>query len=431
MGILLEQHVKHLRTSGLNDETVAAMNCESVTADQVARVLNWAHQWTSGGIAFWYPNQPDHCQVRFDTPQEMQEKDRKPRKLRYLKPKGSSNHAYILPAVQEVLSNSEITLYITEGEKKAAKLTQEGFHTVGLSGVWSWLTPSKAEDGEKKKSILLPEIQRISLSGRRVYLIWDSDAVDKPDVMQAGERLRATLARQGAQVYLIALPGTPDKKYGADDFLVEYGAVQLMNLLDESRKESDQRNFDIPRIVKIATQPAMYRVWIFNIEVSMTIKELMAFKAFQRTVAEICNRIPFMKNSRAEWERYLDELMMTVLEEEAAPEEASLSGQIWEHVREFLGHAITEDRFVEGGHGPMKNETNFYINGAGLLQYLRAEMGSTQGPIVWASLRQKGASTERKWFQNADEKWIQRRVWILPTSLVEEPVELEGKPVEF
>ena len=165
---------------------------------------------------------------------------------------------------------------------------------------------------------------------------------------------------------------------------------------------------------------------VFNTEVTMTIKELMTFKAFQRTVAETCNRIPFMRNSRAEWEIYLDELMMMVLEEENAPEEASPSGLIWEHAKDFLRHEIPEDRFVEGGYGPLRNETDFYIRGIRLLQYLRVEMGNIPGPTIWATLRQRGASTDKKWFKDADEKWVQRRVWILPINLVERPVELEG-----
>lgn len=431
MTLLLDQHIQHLRTSELNDEMIAAMNCESVTADQVARLLNWPHQWTSGGIVFPYPNVSNHCQIRFDIPQAMQEKDRKPRKIRYLKPKGSSNHAYILKSVQEVLNNAEVTLCITEGEKKAAKLTQEGFHTVGISGVWSWLTTTEGEEGKRQKGVLLPELQRISWNGRRVYLIWDSDAIDKPNVMKAGERLRATLSRRGAQVYLVPLPGTSEKKYGADDFLVEFGPVQLMGVLDEGAKDSDLRNFEIPRIVKMETSPAVYRVSIYNEEVIMTIKELMSFKQFQRTVAEICNRVPFMKNSRSEWELYVDELFNTVLEQEPAPEEASQYGLIWEHTLAFLKHEITEDRFVEGGHGPLRNETNFYIHGTSLLQYLHAEMGTASGPLIWTALRQRGASKDQKWFQDADQKWLKRRVWVLPTSSLDEPMELEGQPAEF
>ena len=154
-------------------------------------------------------------------------------------------------------------------------------------------------------------------------------------------------------------------------------------------------------------------------------------QAFQRTVAETCNRWPFMKNARSEWELYLDELMAMVMEEEEAPEEASTSGLIWQHTLGFLSHEIDEPRFVEGGHGPLRNETNFYLHGSALLQYLRAEMGTAPGPAVWTALRQKGASSARKWFKNADDKWVLKRVWILPTNLLEEPVELEGEPLEF
>lgn len=431
MSLLLDHHKEHLHTSGLSDETIEAMGCESVSADQVPRILNWPRQWSSGGIVFWYPGVPDYCQIRFDEPQEFQEEGRQPRKVRYLKPKGSQNHAYILPAVKDILHNLEVTLYFTEGEKKAAKLTQEGFPCIGLSGVWSWLTTSESESGSKEKGLLLPEIMRIPMNGRRLYLIWDSDAVDKPDVMRGGERFRATLSKRNAQAYLSVLPGDPAKKIGADDFLVAHGAVPMLSFLEESRRESEQRNFDVPRIIKMDTDPAVYRLWIFDTEVVMGIKELMAFKSFQRQVTERCDRVPFMKDSRNEWTLYLDELLQLTMEVEEAPAEASTFGLIWEHTKDFLRHDIEESNFVEGGQGPLKNETNFYIHGPTLLQYLRAEMGGIPGPQVWTALRQRGADTQQKHLQNAEGKWVNVRVWTLPTNLIEEPVELEGPPPDF
>ncbi len=431
MGTLSDKHREHLYTSGLSDETIAMMGCESVTADQIPRILNWPKTWTSGGILFPYPGIKDFYQVRFDEPQEFKEEGREVRRVRYLKPKGSSNHAYILDPVREVLTDPTKTLYITEGEKKAAKLTQEGLLTIGLSGVWSWLTATDAAPGAKKKSDLLPGLRRVAWNGRRLVIIWDSDAVDKPDVLQAGARLRATISQLGAIATFSVLPGEPGEKVGADDFLVKHGIVELIAFLEESRRDAELRNFDISRIVKMMTDPPIYRVSVFNNEVQMSIKDLMSFKAFQVVVTQTCNRVPIMQDARSAWVLYFDELLAMVLEEEDAPEEASTSGLIWQHTIGFLSHEIDEPRFVEGGHGPLRNETNFYLHGSALLQYLRAEMGTAPGPAVWTALRQKGASSTQKWFRNADEKWVKKRVWILPTNVLEEPQELEGGPVEF
>ena len=58
--------------------------------------------------------------------------------MKYWQPAGSGIHLYILPSVRAILSNPNIEIAITEGEKKAACLTQNGISTIGLGGVWSW-----------------------------------------------------------------------------------------------------------------------------------------------------------------------------------------------------------------------------------------------------------------------------------------------------
>ena len=58
---------------------------------------------------------------------------------KYLSPRGSGNRLY-LPAIldRSVLDDPSRPLYLTEGEKKAAKAVQEGLACIGLAGVWSW-----------------------------------------------------------------------------------------------------------------------------------------------------------------------------------------------------------------------------------------------------------------------------------------------------
>ncbi|MCK9266835.1 DUF3854 domain-containing protein [bacterium] len=57
---------------------------------------------------------------------------------KYLHPKGIPARPYILPLVWEVVEKPHKPLWITEGEKKALKLTKEGCLAIALSGVWNF-----------------------------------------------------------------------------------------------------------------------------------------------------------------------------------------------------------------------------------------------------------------------------------------------------
>ena len=80
--------------------------------------------------------------------------------------------------------------------------------------------------GEKNKEALLPEMEHIPWQGRQVYIAYDSDITDKPDVQDAEARLAAHLTNRGAIVKVVRIPaGPPDAngkptKLGLDDYLV-------------------------------------------------------------------------------------------------------------------------------------------------------------------------------------------------------------------
>ncbi len=65
-----------------------------------------------------------------------------------------------------LLKDSFFPIYLTEGEFKALKLTQEGFPCLGIPGAWGF-------SREKK---LLPDFEAIDLRNRKVFIILDSDA---------------------------------------------------------------------------------------------------------------------------------------------------------------------------------------------------------------------------------------------------------------
>jgi len=70
-----------------------------------------------------------------------------PRKelLRYWQPSGTVPRLYLPPFLRwnSLLKDEETPLYITEGEKKAARACKDGIPCIGLGGVWNWRAAKK------------------------------------------------------------------------------------------------------------------------------------------------------------------------------------------------------------------------------------------------------------------------------------------------
>jgi hypothetical protein len=146
---------------------------------------------------------------------------------RYAQPSGSGVHAYFPPVKgidwQAIASDATHPLVIVEGEKKALASTLAGFATVGLGGVYNFYTAGS----------FLPELDAFSWKSRPVYICFDSDARDNPQIQAAEARLAAELSmRRGATLYLIRLPHAKGgDKQGVDDFLLSEGPDKLDSML--------------------------------------------------------------------------------------------------------------------------------------------------------------------------------------------------------
>ena len=142
---------------------------------------------------------------------------------RYAQPPNTSVHAYF-PRCKGldwgiVLADEGVPLLITEGELKAACATLRTKRpAIGLGGVWSWRS-------SKKGVSFIPELDGVKWSGgRHVFLVFDSDAANNPQVMQALWSLARELTDRGAHPHIVNLPNLPGlEKTGLDDFLVERG----------------------------------------------------------------------------------------------------------------------------------------------------------------------------------------------------------------
>lgn len=160
---LLEQHFEKLMVEhGLTKPTIIDAGLYTATPKVLNKLLKRG-DITSSGIVI--PYSVDFCRARLDIPLKYENG----RTAKYLSPSGSQNRLYIPKAVRLILTDSSVSLYITEGEFKALKLTQEGFPCIGLAGIWCY----------SRDKGLLPDFDNVELKNRKVFIILDSDAREK------------------------------------------------------------------------------------------------------------------------------------------------------------------------------------------------------------------------------------------------------------
>jgi hypothetical protein len=114
-----------------------------------------------------------------------------------------------------LIADPVVPLFVTEGPAKADSALSAGLCCIALLGVWNWRGTNEA--GGKTA---LADWESVALNGRRVYLAFDSDAMEKPAVHAALTRLKSFLESRHAEVRIIYLPpGERGEKVGLDDFI--------------------------------------------------------------------------------------------------------------------------------------------------------------------------------------------------------------------
>lgn len=251
---------------------------------------------------YWipYPNDPDYYRLKLKSPIET-----KDGKVKYLSPKkemGFGNKPYILPKVKKLLENynPDKPIFITEGEKKAAKATLDGFPCVGLSGVWNF------KDSENE---FLPELDECIWKDRIVYIVFDSDISEKHGVKQAEIRLSIELINRGANVLSVRLPNEKDGgKNGLDDYLVRYESEAFHDLVKNA----------LPTLELHVKDGTKYELVLRElIRLKNEVKKVQTFKAL--ATREGAN----MKAIEAEYKKYIpkDKNEKETKKEEFTPEQ--------------------------------------------------------------------------------------------------------------
>jgi hypothetical protein len=166
--------------------------------------------------------------------------------VKYETPGGKRMALDVHPSARDRLGDPSVPLFVTEGIKKGDALVSRGVCAVALIGVWNWRGTN--ELGGKTA---LAEWEYMALNDRKVYVVFDSDLIEKKEVYGALCRLKRFLEHRGARVLLIYLPpGEGGKKQGADDFLtsgksiedlLSYATTKLKDPLHEESPASPYR----------------------------------------------------------------------------------------------------------------------------------------------------------------------------------------------
>ena len=118
----------------------------------------------------------------------------------------------------------EVPLCITEGAKKAGALLSAGYATIALPGInGGYRTPKDATGKRIGKSHLIPQLAKLTASGRKIYLVFDRDS--KPKTIEAVDAaIKKTgylLQKAGCRVKVVTWDSKLGK--GVDDLIANEG----------------------------------------------------------------------------------------------------------------------------------------------------------------------------------------------------------------
>ncbi|MBA3315133.1 MAG: DUF3854 domain-containing protein [Planctomycetaceae bacterium] len=233
-GSLHDHHRRSLHERGLTDAMIeaAGLYTESVYA-MLAAKMRWKNWPKVLGPAIVIPYRDENGvsigleKLRPDNPR----RDQKGRQVKYLWPSKTPPRIFFPPGIKEALADIE-NLFVTEGEFKSIVGTSRGFPTIGLPGVYGLFQKGSADPPI--------EIDRINWK-RPVYVVFDSDLADNPQVRQAEARTAAILRRRGATVKVLRLPDGPQgEKVGLDDYLATHTDGDFHQLINAAEDPDDE-----------------------------------------------------------------------------------------------------------------------------------------------------------------------------------------------
>ncbi|WP_170229754.1 DNA polymerase [Polyangium fumosum] len=205
-------HIQYLEERGVDPEWAGmGAGLRSVTPEEGAKLLGFTQPLSSGGLYIPYPNAQGYGRIRLDGGD-----------TRFLVPAEREVPVYLPPGFH---AKGPHPVYVVEGPIKALSLLDYHFNALGLGGTGTTL--------EKNARRLNDSWAGLELTGRDVFILFDSNRMTNPNVARDEARLAQALEGAGARVRVAALPPKPNgKDQGPDDFLAARGRAALQAIID-------------------------------------------------------------------------------------------------------------------------------------------------------------------------------------------------------
>ncbi len=257
---LTPAHTAMLAESAVSREVAEARGYRTVTdKDELTELGFTSRQAKVPGIliplyspgALRSEGKPTGYQFRPDEPRT---RDGKP--IKYETPQGQASVIDLHPTALASAMDASVPLYITEGAKKADAGTTLGLTMLQLQGVWNWRSKGGTALSAPKDAVarVSPDLDELPLTDRIVYIVFDSDVIDKEQVGRAVQRLASVLTRRGAKVRVMRLPDGPGgEKVGLDDYIAAGGQVgdHLVDVgLTQEADSADDDRTNLPDAIR-------------------------------------------------------------------------------------------------------------------------------------------------------------------------------------
>lgn len=217
---LYPEHLKDLRASGLNKETIKSAGFYSAGVVEMRQHFKILPAKSSYLVIPY--SQDGFFRVKCFPPVK-RKGAKKPAK--YLQSPDTTPHLYVPDSMRMALHDFGSELIIAEGEKKTLKGVQEGLPCIGVAGIWNWI--QKDEDGNASS---IPELDQIAWVERNITLVFDSDIWANTQAKQGMYALGRELEDRGARVEVVLLRPQNGRKVGMDDYLVKHTVEDFENL---------------------------------------------------------------------------------------------------------------------------------------------------------------------------------------------------------
>ena len=238
------------RDSWIDAATAEAFALSRVSSTEGAELVGRTDHEDYAGLVFpiYAPGEarPKEYILRRDHPPlEMQNGKSKP-KGKYLFPPGRGNRLFFGPSEPvEALTDIRLPILLVEGVKKTVAAwrlsrqedgTAPAFLACGLAGVWGWKgtigKQSDATGARVEVKGVIADVDRVTWTGRTVYVLFDSDTTTNAQVAAARGMLMAELETRGATVTAPDLPALEERdKTGFDDLLAHWGPKRVLEWL--------------------------------------------------------------------------------------------------------------------------------------------------------------------------------------------------------